>query len=187
MSWHRFDEERCSLGTGAERTSMIERNLIIMSVTTPIHARRLGRGDLELAPRLFALMAQVFGEDQEDLRKGYVEGLLSDSRFWAIAALAGEELVGGITAHALPLTRKVGLALFVYDVAVQTDHQRRGVGRTLMNRLQMEAASEGIQEIFVLANKEDTHALDFYRAVGGSASAVTMFDFAGSHAWCPRE
>lgn len=152
-----------------------------MSVTTSIRARRLGRGDLELAPRLFALMAQVFRENQEDLRKDYVEDLLSDSRFWVIAASAGEELVGGITAHALPLTRKVSSALFVYDVAVRADHQRRGVGRTLMNRLQMEAASEGIQEIFVLTDKEDTHAFDFYRALGGSASAVTMFDFAGSH------
>ena len=153
-----------------------------MSVTSPIRARRLGRGDLELGPQLFALMAQVFGEDPEDLRKGYVEELLSDGRFWAIAALAGEELVGGITAHALPLTCKVSLALFVYDIAVRTDQQRRGVGRALMDRLRMEAASEGIQEIFVLANNEDTHALDFYRAVGGSASAVTMFDFAASHA-----
>lgn len=135
-----------------------------------------------MAPRLFALMARVFGEGQGDLTDGYVERLLSDRRFWAIAALAGEELVGGITAHALPLTHNVGLALLVYDVAVSADHQRRGVGRTLMHTLQMEAASEGIQEIFVLANQEDTHALDFYRAVGGSASAVTMFDFAVSHA-----
>jgi aminoglycoside 3-N-acetyltransferase I len=29
----------------------------------------------------------------------------------------------------------------------------------------------------VLADDEDQHALDFYRALGGAASPVTMFDF----------
>jgi aminoglycoside 3-N-acetyltransferase I len=41
------------------------------------------------------------------------------------------------------------------------------------------AASEGIGELFVPADNEDTHALDFYRAVAGVAAAVTIFTFSG--------
>jgi aminoglycoside 3-N-acetyltransferase I len=57
------------------------------------------------------------------------------------------------------------------------DHQRRSVGRLLVTRLRELARDEGIDDIFVAADNEDTHALEFYRALGGVASAVTIFSF----------
>jgi aminoglycoside 3-N-acetyltransferase I len=44
-----------------------------------------------------------------------------------------------------------------------------------MTTLRDEAAAAGIKEVFVLADNEDVHALDFYRALGGRASQVTLF------------
>jgi aminoglycoside 3-N-acetyltransferase I len=42
----------------------------------------------------------------------------------------------------------------------------------------LRAATEfGIETVFVSADNDDVHALDFYRAKNGSSSAVTMFDF----------
>jgi aminoglycoside 3-N-acetyltransferase I len=46
-----------------------------------------------------------------------------------------------------------------------------------MRVLQADAASLGIGEQFVVADNEDEHALDFYRALGAVPSAVTMFEF----------
>jgi aminoglycoside 3-N-acetyltransferase I len=132
-----------------------------------------------LARRLFAMMAEVFEEPNQTLSDAYLDALLSRTDFWAMAALLGQEVVGGITAHALPMTRAETTELFIYDVAVHTDHQRRGVGRQLLNALRDAAASESIGELFVPADNEDTHALDFYRAVGGVAAAVTIFTFSG--------
>jgi hypothetical protein len=40
--------------------------------------------------------------------------------------------------------------------------------------LRAEAALQGIDELFVLADDEDAHPLDFYRAVGGAPSSVTI-------------
>jgi aminoglycoside 3-N-acetyltransferase I len=142
-----------------------------------IIVRRLVAGDGLVAKDLFAMMAQAFGEQAEELSDVQVESLLSDSRFWVIAALVGEEVVGGVTAHSIPMTLKPSLGLFVYDVAVRADHRRCGIGRQLMSELQAMAAKLRIEEIFVLADNEDTHALDFYRALGGVPTAVTMFDF----------
>jgi aminoglycoside 3-N-acetyltransferase I len=145
-------------------------------------ARRLDARDVALAKRLFVLMAEVFGEDAEEMSDVHVAALLGDARFWAVAALEGDEVIGGVTAHTLPMTRKAASALFVYDIAVRPDRQRRGVGRELLRVLQADAASLGIGEQFVIADNEDEHALDFYRALGAVPSAVTMFDLPASRA-----
>ena len=91
--------------------------------------------------------------------------------------MVGDEIVGGITAHVLPMTRSELSALFIYDVAVRADHQRKGVGRHLISALRDDAAAAQIGDVFVPADNEDLHALDFYRALGGVPSPVTFFTF----------
>ena len=144
---------------------------------------RLAAGDRALAKRLFALMVDVFGEPAVELSDAYLDRLLGRGDFWAIAAFAGDagdELIGGLTAHTLPMTRTESSEVFIYDLAVRRDHQRRGVGRQLVATLRSAAAEIGIQDVFVPADDEDVHALDFYRAIGGTPAAVTIFTFVGA-------
>jgi hypothetical protein len=54
-----------------------------------IVVRKLGAGDGLVAKHLFAMMAQAFGEQAEELSGAHVDALLSDGRFWVVAALAG--------------------------------------------------------------------------------------------------
>jgi aminoglycoside 3-N-acetyltransferase I len=143
--------------------------------------RRLRAGDRDIARRLFAVMAEVFDEPGEPLSDRYLDALLSRETFWAIAAFARDEVVGGLTAHTLPMTRAEYSEVFIYDVAVRADHQRRGIGRQLVTLLRASAAEAGIEDLFVPADTDDTHALDFYRALGGAPAAVTMFTFSNEH------
>jgi aminoglycoside 3-N-acetyltransferase I len=138
---------------------------------------RLGSSDAALAAQMFAVLAAVFGEPEDQVSAGYVAGLLALPSFWAIAAIDGDEVVGGLTAHTLPMTRVQGSEIFIYDIAVRADRQRRGVGRSLVTHLREAAAAEGIGIVFVPADDEDQHALEFYRALGGDASPVTFFTF----------
>lgn len=146
--------------------------------STYFRARRLGLGDRELARRLFTMMAEVFDEPFRPLEDGYLDRLLARPDFWALAACDGEEPVGGVTAHAMPMTRQASTELFVYDIAVRDDRQRQGIGRLLLTRLRESAAQAGITEIFVAADADDTHALDFYRALGSDEAPVVMFTLA---------
>ena len=145
--------------------------------------RRLRPGDDAVAREMFELMADVFGEDEEGgadgdpLRDDDVMSLLEREDFWAVVATEGERVVGGLTAHALPMTRNRSTELFIYDLAVRADRQRRGIGRTLVTELLALARSSGIDTAFVPAENEDMHALDFYRAVGGVPSPVMFFTF----------
>jgi aminoglycoside 3-N-acetyltransferase I len=143
-----------------------------------IRTARLTSRDRDLARRVFATMADVFEEAAAPLGDAYLDRLLVRPDFWAVAALVGDVVVGGITAHTLPMTRAESSELFIYDMAVRADMQRKGVGRRLMTDLRQAAAAVGIEVAWVAADDDDTHALDFYRALGGAASAVTLFTFA---------
>jgi aminoglycoside 3-N-acetyltransferase I len=142
-----------------------------------IRTLRLTSADAETARRLFQLMASVFVEPNTPLSDEYLQRLLKRADFWAIAAYVDDELVGGLTAHTLPMTRNESSEIFIYDIAVRADRQRMGVGRRLVSSLRAAARAEGIADIFVPADNDDSHALDFYRALGGAASAVTIFTF----------
>ena len=147
-----------------------------------LRVRRLGPGDEAIARAMFAMMVAVFEEDDASsdaapLRDEDVEALLRRGDFWAVAATDGEEVVGGLTAHALPMTRSRSTELFLYDLAVRVDRQRQGIGRALVHELIALGRAAGIDTAFVPADDEDTHALEFYRAIGGVPSRVTFFTF----------
>ena len=73
-----------------------------------------------------------------------------------MAAFVEDQLVGGVTAHALPMTTSESSELFIYDIAVRPDVQRQGIGRALMTALRAAATAEGIGDVFVPADNEDT-------------------------------
>ena len=157
---------------------------VVPSVLPQVYrVARLLPADRELASALFAMMATVFGEGERSaLAPEYVERLLAREDLWVLAAvaIASNEPVGGLTAHVLPMTSSETSEVFIYDLAVREDHQRRGVGRLLIRHAQELAAAAEIADLFVPADVEDEHALEFYKALGGSASAVSLFGFRGA-------
>lgn len=142
-----------------------------------MNVSRLKAGDRSEARELFKTMAAVFEEEHEALSDAYVDRLLANEGFWALAAFEENKIVGGMTAHILPMTKAEISELFIYDVAVAKEHQRKGVGKALLTELRRLAALSGIKVCFVPADSEDIHALDFYRKAGGIPSAVTYFTF----------
>jgi aminoglycoside 3-N-acetyltransferase I len=144
-----------------------------------VEIRRLYSGDEVVARELFAMMVAVFDEDTggKALALDRVRDLLARHDFYAVGAFQGSTPVGGITGHVLPMTRDCSAELFIYDLAVRADWQRKGVGRALVKAMTEMAAEEGIATSFVAADNEDADALSFYRAVGGDGAPVTMFAF----------
>ncbi len=141
------------------------------------YVRRLTAADVELARQTFLTMSAVFETPGAALDDEYVRALLGRPGFWAFAAIDGDRVLGGLTAHTLPMTRSESAEVFIYALAVVPERQRQGIGRRLVAALREAAAAEGITVAFVPADNEDTHALDFYQAIGGAPAPVTIFTF----------
>jgi aminoglycoside 3-N-acetyltransferase I len=142
-----------------------------------VRVKRLGSNDQLDARQLFTILAEVFEETCAPLSDTYLHELLRRKDFWALAAFAGDDIIGGVTAYALPMTHAESAEMFIFDVAVQSPHRKQGIGRRLLTALRQQASEAGIHEVFVAADDADEHALDFYRRLGGVATLSTVFVF----------
>lgn len=135
--------------------------------------------DLSPFKELISVFQQVFEMPNTDLPKdNHLSRLLSDDGFLVLVALEGEKVVGGLTLYLLPQYYEEFPVGYIYDVGVLPEYQRKGVGRKLLEKALQHSGEKGCREIFVQADKEDTHALEFYRSCGASIeSEVVHFTF----------
>jgi aminoglycoside 3-N-acetyltransferase I len=52
----------------------------------------------------------------------------------------------------------------VYDLAIDKEFQRKGIGKQLIAAVNKHCREMGFEEVFVQADKVDEYALDFYRS-----------------------
>ncbi|HSK17830.1 MAG TPA: GNAT family N-acetyltransferase, partial [Longimicrobiales bacterium] len=118
-----------------------------------------------------------FEEQRSPVSPAYADRLLASAEFYAIAAMADGRIVGGLTAHVIPMTRNESRELFIYDLAVVPDWRRKGVGSGLIGKARELAAREGIDVAFVMADGDDDDAIEFYGSTPATASRAVVFTF----------
>ena len=136
--------------------------------------QHLGKTDLELFRELVRLFERVFDETGQDVP---LEGLLENPAFIAYAAIDQGKVWGGLTAYVLPSYHHSRPEVFLYDLAIDPDHQREGLGTRLIDALREHSRREGLGEVFVAAHERDKTALEFYRATGGREEKVVHFTY----------
>ena len=67
----------------------------------------------------------------------YLERLLGGDSFIALAALNGDEVVGGLAAYELKKFEQERSEIYIYDLAVALAHRRRGIATKLIRELQL--------------------------------------------------
>lgn len=139
--------------------------------------RRLTPSDAARAREVFKAMAVAFENDVAVISTDYVHDLLRRTDFLVVAAFAGDVPVGGLTGFLLPTTQSESTELFIYDIAVVSAYRRKGIGKRLVETARQIAETAGVEVTWVPADNEDVHALDFYKALGGIGSPVTVFTF----------
>ena len=143
-----------------------------------IEYKKLETEDLGYLTELIKVYEVVFEMKDFTLPAAqYLQSLLEKETVIFYAALIDKKVVGGLTAHVLSSTYFPSSEVYIYDFAVETAYQRKGIGRQLINSLKEYCASLRLKEVFVQADLEDRHALDFYQATGGIAESVVHFSY----------
>src|ERR1700739_585821 len=140
--------------------------------------KRLGKKDIVLFKNLISLFNEVFEiKKHKSAKKSYLQKVLKESSFISIVAICDDKIVGGLTAYDLPMYYSKYSEVLIYDMAVLTEFQRKGIGKKLISALKKYCRKKGIQYIFVPANEEDAHALAFYTSTGGKPDKVVHFNY----------
>jgi aminoglycoside 3-N-acetyltransferase I len=136
----------------------------------PIEVSRLTSADVPRLRELNRLFGEAFAEPEtygaEPPSGAYLQDLLAKEHVIVLVASAGAELVGGLVAYQLDKFEKARSEIYIYDLAVQAPHRRRGVATALIRRLQDMARTRRAWVVFVQADRGDDPAIALYEKLG---------------------
>lgn len=135
-----------------------------------ITVRRLAPGDAALFRGMNAMFGKAF--EDADAYGGappsdeYLEALLHKEHVIPLAAMAGEQVIGGLVAYELDKFEQARSEIYIYDLAVDDAFRRQGVATALIQHLGEIAARRGAWVIYVQADYGDEPAIALYTKLG---------------------
>lgn len=146
---------------------------------TDFHVCQLTAEDLPLMYALLSMFGAAFedpgtyGANRPD--EAYFQKLLGRDYFIALAAVRDGEVIGGLAAYELQKFEQARSEIYIYDLAVDDAHRRKGVATALIQELQTIARTRGAYVIFVQADYGDDPAIALYTKLG-TREDVMHFD-----------
>jgi aminoglycoside 3-N-acetyltransferase I len=145
--------------------------------------KRLDAADLAAMKALLRLFGEVF--DDLDTYQGavpgdaYLLGLLRDETFFAVAAHDEHgATIGALAAYELKKFEQERSEIYIYDLAVDANHRRKGVATALIRALGEAARRRGAYVMFVQADigEEDEAANALYRKLASEMIVANHYD-----------
>jgi aminoglycoside 3-N-acetyltransferase I len=140
--------------------------------------KQLLTSDLEPLKQLLKVFGQAFNDSatyQGNIpNDSYLKSLVSKLDFIALAALDGNEVVGGLVAYELEKFEQQRKEIFIYDLAVAEQHRRKGIATGLINELKSLTKKRGACLIFVQVDKTDEPAIKLYKSLGTKQSTYNF-------------
>jgi len=129
--------------------------------------------------QLLVLFADAFEDHESYLSsipsKVYLSSLLDRDDFIPLVAFADSKVVGGLAAYVLRKFEQERSEIYIYDLAVDETHRRRGIATGLINKLKEIARERGAWVIYVQADHGDDPAIKLYESLG-TREDVLHFD-----------
>ena len=131
---------------------------------------QLTPSDIERAHGLLDVFSEAF-EDPDTYERArpepdYLRRLLGSDTFIALAAVQGDQVVGGLAAYELHKIEQARSEIYIYDLAVRASHRRLGVATALIRHLQALARQRGAWVVYVQADHGDDPAVALYTKLG---------------------
>lgn len=136
----------------------------------PFQITQPGPDELDLMHSLLSCFAAAF--DDPDTYSGnrpsdsYLRSLLASPTFIPLVAHDGDIVLGGLAAYELPKFEQARSEIYIYDLAVDENHRRKGIATALIEHQKGIAQQRGAWVIFVQADYDDPSAIALYTKLG---------------------
>lgn len=141
-----------------------------------IKVKKLKSDDADLFISLIQVFERVFEmKDFKMPRTAHLKKLLGNEDFFVFVAVLDEKVIGGLTTYTLHQYYSESPLVYIYDLAVLQQYQRKGIGKKLIAAITEYCKTIGIEEVFVQADELDEYALDFYHSTGARGEKVVHF------------
>ena len=143
-----------------------------------VDVRKLRSSDTDKLKELLLLFSDVFGQTAFSMpADAHLQKMLGNPQHLVFTAWRQGVLAGGATAYVLPEFETEGSLVYLYDLAVKTELQRKGIGQQLIAGMKAYCRQQGFAELFVQADEADGYAVDFYRKTGGEELRAVQFSY----------
>lgn len=138
------------------------------------HVRTLGAAPHDDDVPALRDMLALFGREFDDAATytarqpddAYLAQLLARDTFVAVGAWSGPALVGALAGYVLPKFEQARAEFYIYDLAVDAAHRRRGIATALIAEAERAVAARGVYVVFVQADPGDDAAIALYSKLG---------------------
>lgn len=117
-----------------------------------------------LLQQLFAIEADFHFDAAKTARA--LQQLIDDNRACVLVAREGDHVIGMCTAQLVISTAEGAYSAWVEDVVVDKEYRGNGIGKQLLDAIEVWAKGQGATRLQLLADMENQPALEFYRHNG---------------------
>ena len=135
-----------------------------------VELKRLGPDDAAVLDRV------ADGVFDDPILPSATDEFLKDPRHHIIVALAGDVVVGMITAVDYVHPDKTA-ELWINEVGVAPSHQRQGIGRALLRAMLTHGRESGCSEAWLGTEHDNVAARGLYEDAGSVAESFVMYSF----------
>lgn len=123
---------------------------------------------------LFAIETD-FKFDEENQRRGLQLMLEAPDQRCIVVAETGNRIIGMCSSQLLVSTAEGGIAALIEDIVVTEEYRGQGIGKHLLLFMEHWAAKRGVKRLELLADRENTPALQFYKKLHWRQTQLVCF------------
>ncbi len=138
------------------------------------HVRKAELRDVGRLVRLLEALFKIetdFSFDEARQRAG-LKLLLDSGKDCVLVAEHEGEVIGLCSVQTVISTAEGGRSGWVEDLVITEEFRGRGIGRLLLKQLDAWALDNGLTRLQLLADRNNTRALDFYRKLGWASTSL---------------
>jgi ribosomal protein S18 acetylase RimI-like enzyme len=130
--------------------------------------KRLNSHDAKLAKvTILSLKSNINQVTKNNLSEKYLAYFLSKDEHYLLVATEDSKPIGYILAYRLNRVDREQNMMFFYEIEVDQNHRRKGVGKALINFLKNICRQNNIMKMWVETNRSNIPAMKLYRSTGG--------------------